>query len=265
MRTATFPSRELQVSGANTEGLLAGLRIIAIAHAVAICLLAAGCGKQSTPVPTPPSETAREVSFTTQDGVELQGRLFGRGETGVVLSHMFPSDQSSWWEFAEVLADRGYMALTFNFRGYGEGTGKSAGGKEIERIDQDVQAAMEFLTREGATRVYLMGASMGGTASLKVAAGEDVAGVVSLSAPIEFKGLSVREVRVESPVLLMATNGDPGAKNNLESMLEDGMVGDQAEHVIYLEGGDHGTHILQGENRDAATDRIFTFLEAYGP
>ena len=253
------------MSGANTEGPLAGLRLVAIFHAVAICLLAVGCGKQSTPVPTPPSETAREVNFTTQDGVELKGRLFGRGDTGVVLSHMFPSDQSSWWEFAAILAGRGYTALTFNFRGYGEGAEKSAGSKEIERIDRDVEAALEFLTREGVSRVYLMGASMGGTASLKVAADKGVAGVVSLSAPIEFEGLSIKEAQVKSPVLLMATNGDRGAKNNVESMLEDGVVGERAEHVIYLEGGDHGTDILLGQNKNAATERILSFLEAHTP
>jgi alpha-beta hydrolase superfamily lysophospholipase len=238
--------------------------MLAVVHVLAISLLAVGCGKQTTPLPTPPSHTAKGVSFTTQDGVELKGRVFGGGKTGVVLAHMFPADQSSWWAFAEVLSDKGYMALTFNFRGFGEGTEKSGGSKEIERIDQDLEAALEFLTGQDVTRVYLVGASMGATVSLMVAADRDVAGVVSLSAPEEFKGLSVKGERIEVPVLLMATNGDRGAKNSVESMIEDGTVGEQAEHVIYLEGGDHGTDILQGENGDAARERILRFLEAHG-
>ena len=239
--------------------------ILALVHVLAISLVAGACGKETTPIPTPPSQTAKGVSFTTQDGVELKGRAFGRGKTGVVLSHMFPTDQSSWWEFAELLAGEGYIALTFNFRGYGEGSEKSGDGKQIDRMDHDVEAAIEFLRREGVTRVYLVGASMGATASLKVAASSDVAGVVSISGPVEFQGLSLREVRVEVPALLLATNGDRGAKNNVESMIQDGIVGEQTEHVIYMEGGDHGTDIFLGENGDAARSRILSFLKVPRP
>jgi dienelactone hydrolase len=113
------------------------------------------------------------VTFDSADGVHLEGRLFGRGnDVGVVLSHELPADQSSWWDFAQRLADEGYLALTFDFRGYcpGGNAGCSQGERDISQIWQDVLGAVDFVRAQGAGRVMLVGASMGGTASLVAAA-----------------------------------------------------------------------------------------------
>ena len=119
---------------------------------------------------------SEEITFPASDGVTLSGRLFGPGEgsAGVVLAHMFPSDQSAWFAFAERLRQRGYRVLTFNFRGFcpGGDAGCSQGEKTISAIWQDVEGAVAALRDEGATRIGLVGASMGGTASL-VAASKD--------------------------------------------------------------------------------------------
>ena len=63
---------------------------------------------------------SRAVTFPSSDGVQLSGRLFGpdSARTGIVLAHMLPADESSWYEFAIFLSQRGYKALTFDFRGY---------------------------------------------------------------------------------------------------------------------------------------------------
>ena len=241
------------------------LRLLAVVQTAIICLAVVGCGAASTPVPTPSQEAARAISFMTADGVEIKGRLFGQGPTGVVLAHMYPADQTSWWGFAQSLSQEGYMALTFDFRGYGD----SGGDKEIKLIDRDVEAALEFLGGQGGSTIFLVGASMGGTASLKVAArqGLRVAGMVSLSAPVEFKGISIKgeHVQVQVPVLLMATSGNVNAQKSLNSMIEEGIVGEKAESVVYEEGNDHGTDILKGKNGDAARQRILDFLKAHSP
>ena len=228
--------------------------------AVLVPLLASmGCRSDRTPVPTPRGVSS--VSFATEDGVELRGRLFGSGEVGVVLSHMFPADQTSWWEFGQVLADEGYMALTFDFRGYGV----SGGNKETSLIDRDVMAALEFLRQRGASSIFLIGASMGGTASLKVAADGDVAGVVSLSAPLDFRGLNVEEERVRVPALLMASDEDDPGMRNLQAAFEGGVVvKEMSESVVYEGTREHGSDILYGEYGDAARARILDFLESNG-
>ena len=238
------------------------LSVLLFALAVGLCVMMTACGASNTPVPTPPQDAARPVSFSTEDGLVIHGRLFGQGDIGVALAHMYPADQTSWWQFAELLAKEGYMALAFDFRGYRE----SGGNRDIGLIDRDVEAALEFLMDQGASTVFLIGASMGGTAALKVAAkkGDAVAGVVSLSAPVEFRGISVKSDRIGVPVLLMATDGDGSAKKNLERMIEDNIVGEPplTETVVYEEGDDHGTDILGGDNAAAATARILGFLKA---
>src|SRR5680860_883237 len=85
-----------------------------------------------------PKDAARIV-FTSEDGVELSGYLFGSGDTVLILSHMYPADQSSWYSIARESAEKGYAVLTFDFRGYG----RSGGSKDIEHIDLDLRAALE--------------------------------------------------------------------------------------------------------------------------
>ena len=94
-------------------------------------------------------EDSTEVTFEASDGVQLAGRIFGpdTATVGVVLAHMQPADQSSWFDFADRLAGQGYRALTFNFRGYcpGDDAGCSQGEKDVGAIWQDVQGAVDFV------------------------------------------------------------------------------------------------------------------------
>ena len=164
---------------------------------VALFLLLPGCSSNLGP-----GGGATKVSFNTEDGIQLSGHLFGSGEVGVVLSHMRPADQESWWPFARVLKDKGYQVIAYDFRGYRD----SLGEVDLDNIDKDVQAAVDFLRSKGVSKVFLIGASMGGTASLKVASLEDVDGVVTLSAPSMSEGLDAREdvTVISAPKLFMA-------------------------------------------------------------
>ena len=117
-----------------------GALVLALAGALALAL--AGCGGEATPTaPATATATAtyRVVTFPSTDGLELSGRLFGEGDVAVILAHMFPADQGSWQNFARELAEEGYMALTFDFRGYGS----SQGPREIDQIDKDVEGALD--------------------------------------------------------------------------------------------------------------------------
>ena len=154
------------------------------------------------------------------------------------------------------------MALSFDFRGYGE----SGGSKDINLIDVDIRAALEVLRDRGASSIFLIGASMGGTASLKVAANGSVAGVVSLSSPLDFRGLNVEKERVRVPVLLMVSEEDEPGMRNLEAAFEDGIVVKEiSESVVYQDADEHGTGILNGKYGDAARMRILGFLAANKP
>jgi pimeloyl-ACP methyl ester carboxylesterase len=168
---------------------------------LALSAFVTGCGDAVTSEPSPEvvataEAEARDITIiapvsttpTSDDDdkqpISLDGRLFGRGETGVILAHMRPADQTSWYPFAQVLADTGrYTVMTFDFRGYGDSTGE----KQFDRIDTDLEAAYEYMRDVlGFDRVFLVGASMGGTASLVVGSRVPVEGVISISSPEQF-------------------------------------------------------------------------------
>jgi pimeloyl-ACP methyl ester carboxylesterase len=191
--------------------------------------------------------TGVPVSFTTEDDLTIKGRLFGSGETAVVFAHMYPNDQQAWWGFASEVAGQGYTALTFDFRGYGE----TGGSKDIALIDRDLAAAVRYLRENGYQRVILVGASMGGTAALKVAARDEfeglVAGVVAVSAPQAFQGLvaldDVADIKV--PMLFVASEGDGSAVDSLKAFY-DSATGPKEQQVY--SGDAHGTALLEGEH-----------------
>ena len=203
-----------------------------------------------------------DVLFAASDGVTLHGRLFGDGQPSVVLAHMYPADQRSWQSFAETLAKRGYTVLTFDFRGYG----RSAGEKEIQKISQDVEGAVGYLRSQEARGIFLIGASMGGTASLKVAARERFLGVATLSAPTEFRGLEVLDQmgQVESPVLLIAAEEDKPAREAAGVLYEAALGASQRLQEIYR-GKDHGTDLLDGEYGRFVEDRLLQFVQGFTP
>ena len=172
-----------------------------------VAVLLASCAGREAEVERFALERSQAVSFEASDGVRLEGRLFGPDDAtaGVVLAHMLPADQTSWYAFAERMGAAGYRALTFDFRGYcpGGDAGCSEGKQDPSAIWQDVQGAVDYLRRQGVQRVGLVGASMGGTASLVVAGQPeaDIMAVATLSAPAAIEGLVV------TPEILQADHG----------------------------------------------------------
>ena len=181
------------------------------------------------------------VAFEATDGTPLRGHLFGKGTAGVILAHMYPADQTSWFPLARKLAAEGYLALTFDFRGYGE----SGGEKVISEIDRDLEGAYRFL-RPKVKKVFLVGASMGGTAAIRVAADNPTAGVVSLSAPVAFRGLDAAQAirRVEAPCLFVAAEGDGYATTAAKEFNKAAKSPERL--LLILPGTEHGTRLFDG-------------------
>ncbi|MFQ5933222.1 MAG: alpha/beta hydrolase [Dehalococcoidia bacterium] len=224
----------------------------------AVALLAACSPDEEDGITSDAVNLAVFVPFTTEDGVKLRGRRFGTGEVFVILAHMFPSEQTSWYPFARVLEENGYSAFTLDFRGYGVSEGK----REISEIDKDLLAAIELARSEGARQVFLVGASMGGTAALKVAAHRSVAGVVAISAPVEFLGLDVTEdvALVEEPKLFVATEDDRSAAINASTLFESAQGSKELE---VFAGSAHGTNIFSSEIGAELEALILEFLATH--
>jgi pimeloyl-ACP methyl ester carboxylesterase len=234
----------------------------------ASAILLAGCGSDPAEPSEPPSGS-EAVTFAARDGVTLEGRLFGGGTTGVVLSHMLPADQRSWFDYAERLAGQGYLVLTYNFRGFcpGGDAGCSQGERDISSIWQDVLGASDLVRSRGATSVVLVGASMGGTASL-VAGAEEPAGaevIVTLSAPTSIQGLVADASllqRVSANKLFVAGVGDAAAAASAEQLYA---TAPPPKRVEIVPADDHGTDLLTGPQGEVVSRLIETYLAQFAP
>lgn len=199
-----------------------------------------------------------KVTFHADDGFALSGRVFGQGPKGVILSHAFPTDQSSWFGFAKTLANNGYQALTFDFRGYGDSQGK----RDIAAIDRDVRGAIRFMQLKRHVRsVVLVGASMGGTASLIAAGTASVRGVICLSAPETFMGLDAMPglASIAAPKLFLASSRDPaGAAASAQDMFKRSL--DPASDIRLVAGSRHGTDMLDGREGEEVRGLVKRFL-----
>jgi len=229
-------------------------------------LILAACGAllgADAPPGTSPSaanpaakEGPRVVTFVSDDGVTLSGTLYGSGANAVVFSHMFPTDQTSWAPIAKDLAGRGYLVLTYDFRGYGA----SPGTKDVSKIDRDLRAAVAFVRTQGAAKLVLVGASMGGTATAKVAAVEKPTAVVIMSAPQSFMGLAVSDDEVKAitaPKLFIGSEQD-GATSTTLHMFD---VAPEPKDKRVYPGSGHGTYIFDSEYGADLTQRIIQFIE----
>lgn len=221
----------------------------AAALAIAIAVSLISCKPQAI-------TSAPKTGFRTSDGFLLEGRVFGEGRRAIVLAHMRPSDQKSWFDFAEALAEKRYLVLTFNFRGYGDSQGET----DLGVLDRDVEAAVAHLSaRHGAESVVLVGASMGGTASLVAASRIEVAGVVSLSPPARIDGLDALGAvgRVSEPKLFIAANDDGSAAESAELLYRATL--DPRELKI-VPGSDHGTDLLTGDSSAEVVRLVEAFI-----
>ncbi len=236
------------------------MRLTAVLVALAGCaLLLTACPGDDEPATTSAHHAAARVeTLETTDGVRLDARHFpATGERLVILLHMYPADQSSWFGFAEELQTRDVDALTFDFRGYGE----SGGEKDPGVADLDARAALAFARERGFERVVLIGASMGGTAAIVVAAGEPVDGVVALSAPAAMAELDAATViaDVRAPITLVAAGEDLSGAESLRDLAARADLGDH--DVLLMAGRAHGTELLEEPGRETVRGWLLDFLD----
>jgi dienelactone hydrolase len=163
-------------SGASSSGSKGATAQATTTTAVALQPLeqpASRCGTATT--------KATLVRFQAADGTSLDGVLVGSSPAGVVLAHQYPSDLCGFWPFADYLAKRGLRAFAIDLRCFGRSACPE--GEARGRVVDDIAAAVAELRRRGASRVGLVGASMGGSAVLIAGTRvqPSVAAVVSLS------------------------------------------------------------------------------------
>jgi len=145
---------------------------------------------------------AEEFVWVPSAGVKLAGVLHlppsGRARP-VILLHGFTGSKSEagrlYTDLARVLCGAGYAVLRFDYRGHGDSP-LPFEEFSIPKAVEDAQSAIEYVKGLGgvdASRLALVGLSMGGGVAVKVAAGrDDVAALVLLAPALDWPELTKR-------------------------------------------------------------------------
>ena len=223
-------------------------RRAALMVCVVIAVLLGGCRGADPDVFTEPADGAPEaeaITLTTDDGIELGGLLFGPPEpsdTAVVLAHMRGSSKEAWTDVAVGLASNDITSLMFDFRGY---VGQE--GVVDTDLDVDVTAAITDVRARGAAHVFVVGASMGGTAAVAAAAQHKLDGIVAVSPAAEFADLDALGLAadVEEPSLFIAARDDAEYAEAAEQLADITGGG-----VVMYDGAAHGTDLLDDHHNE---------------
>ena len=148
------------------------------------------------------------VTFDTEDDATINGELYGTGKTAVIFSVM-GNCKPGWREFAQLTAAQGYMGLTYQWRGCGA---NSVNEVLIQKFLDDTRAAITFVREQGAEKIILVGASLGGCASAKLAVESQASGIVVLASPpsISQWGFEIRstDLNTDIPKLFITAEND---------------------------------------------------------
>lgn len=217
------------------------------------------------PSPTGTSGPFETVTFTTEDNVSLAGTLFGSGKIAVILAHQgtYGADQTTWQPFARLLAERGYTALTFDFRGVGQSKGLLRYGD----LWIDVMAATKFLQARGYSQIVCAGASMGGTACIYNAAREEYMGLIVLASTM-MAGTGENSLRISDddlaklmlPKLFITAQYDYySVINDTKRMAE---LSPDPVSLLLLPETNHGTDLFNTDSGEKLIDSMLEFLDS---
>lgn len=215
----------------------------------------------STALPTEETMDSHAVTFSTPDGATLHGELYGFGEVAVIFSVMGNCDPG-WQDFAQLTATQGFVTLTYLWRGC-RASG-SANEDEMKKFVDDLRGAVAFMHEQGAKKIILVGASLGGCASAKLAAEAQADGLVVVASPI---GIPQWDFSIESgdldtaiPKLFISAEADDTVPVDASHELFN-LAADPKEWKTYP-GTAHGTELFDTENKDEFQQQILEFLVA---
>jgi pimeloyl-ACP methyl ester carboxylesterase len=197
----------------------------------------------------------------------LSGKIVGTGTTAIILSAQDGYPSMFWEPLETQLADRGYLVMTYNYRG----VAPSQGRYDTNTLDHDLRAAIEAARAQGATKFVLIGAGAGSLVTAKVSATAQPTGmpaaIVILSTPISWNGLTVSDVEMGSitaPKLFVGGKDDrPSSVASLQRLYE---AAPQPKELHLYPGNLHGIDFFGApDTKDDFLQRLFAFLDTHAP
>lgn len=219
--------------------------------------------RNATAAPLDDIITSHTVNFDTADGATVSGELYGSGKTAVIFSVM-GNCKPGWREFAQVTAAQGFTALTYQWRGC-RASG-SVDENEIQKFVEDARGAINFVREQGAEKVILVGASLGGCASAKLALESQASGLVVIASPpsIPQWGFEIEsdDLNTDIPKLFITAENDNTVSAEDTRTLYD-LAAEPKEWQTYP-GAAHGTDLFEGESGPELQQRILEFILRIG-
>lgn len=217
---------------------------------------------QGNPTAAPLDDILRShtVTFDTPDGATITGELYGAGKTAVIFSVM-GNCEPGWREFAQLTAAQGLMALTYQWRDCGE-SGATNEAELIKNFVNDARGAVNFVREQGAEKIILAGASLGGLASAKLAIESQASGIIALASPLEIPGwdfkIEAAELDTDIPKLFLTAEEDYVVPLDSSRALYD-LAAEPKEWQTYP-GNEHGTELLGTDIGEEVQLRILQFI-----
>jgi len=185
----------------------------------------------------------RDITFPAgRKNANLHAVTTGTGPTAVVLAHESDDNACAWAFFVPQLAAAGRQVLAFDFSGKGDSDYVGDG-----RLDLDVLAAVNQARKQGATKVVVMGASMGGTAVVTAAGTptSGINGVVSISAPGSYLNADAEAAaaHLKVPAMFAASRSDKDYAQVAQAMSKS--CGCAYPKVFLFDGSLHGLQLLR--------------------
>lgn len=159
-----------------TMNILIGVILFVVA--ISFILVIVNTHPPKYPLHIPPSvykADYEDVSFSSEDGIELKGWLIkaehsGKRNPAIIICHGVGANKSDFTGLAAALARRGYVVLTFDFRAHGESGGRRTSLGYHEQ--KDIAAALAFIRTRSeidSGRIGIYGFSLGGASAILAA------------------------------------------------------------------------------------------------
>lgn len=214
----------------------------------------------STAAPTEDIPGSHSVAFKTPDGATITGELYGSGKTAVIFS-MMGNCKPGWRALAQLTAAQGLMALTYPWRDCGP-AGPVSEEQLVKNFVNDARGAINFIKDQGAERIILAGASLGGIASAKLAVESGASGLIVFASPPkipdhDFK-IEAADLNTGIPKLFLTAENDSVVPAGESRQLFE-MASKPKEWQTYP-GTAHGTDLFTSEYGKDAQERILEFI-----
>jgi pimeloyl-ACP methyl ester carboxylesterase len=237
-------------------------RSLSLAFATLVIASLAACapGAQTPNEPAPPKTptevclggSSYESSSTwieTDDG-RFDVGLVGEGDVTAIFVHQLGADACGWFLYAaDLAAQGGVRAMLLNLCDSLE-TECTGGGGLTDTGADAVLASAEWARSNGAQRVVVVGASIGGTtamfAAIRGAGSGALDAVANLSGPVTDDGTDLRVIAsaIDVPALLVVGPADPVVA--VSTMTDLGAVMTGSEVTLISDANGHGWDTLNG-------------------